>query len=79
MGRTEKSVEGFDVEIEPRRKLGLPVAVMAQAGLKPGDRMNIEVKRDGRLNLVPLTELLDKYSGAVPGLASAGPDEPGTK
>jgi bifunctional DNA-binding transcriptional regulator/antitoxin component of YhaV-PrlF toxin-antitoxin module len=61
----------FDVEIEPRRKLGLPAEVLKAAGMKPGDRAVLEVRRDGRLVVVPLTEVLDRFAGAVPGLSAA--------
>jgi len=64
-------VDGFDVEVEQRRKLGLPAEVLAAAGWRPGDRVQIQVRRDGRLVIVPMTELLDKYTGAVPGLTVA--------
>jgi bifunctional DNA-binding transcriptional regulator/antitoxin component of YhaV-PrlF toxin-antitoxin module len=64
-------VEGFDVEVEQRRKLGLPADVLAAVGWRPGNRVQIQVRRDGRVVIVPLTELLDRYTGAVPGLTEA--------
>jgi bifunctional DNA-binding transcriptional regulator/antitoxin component of YhaV-PrlF toxin-antitoxin module len=64
-------LDGFEVEIEPRRKLGLPAEVLAASGLRPGQRMLIQVRRDGRLAIVPMAELLDKYAGAIPGLTKA--------
>jgi bifunctional DNA-binding transcriptional regulator/antitoxin component of YhaV-PrlF toxin-antitoxin module len=64
-------VDGTEVEVEQRRKLGLPAEVLLEAGLRPGDRVRIQRRRDGRLLIVPVTELLEKYSGAIPGLAAA--------
>jgi bifunctional DNA-binding transcriptional regulator/antitoxin component of YhaV-PrlF toxin-antitoxin module len=64
-------VDGIEVEVEQRRRLGLPAEVLIQAGLRPGDRVQIQIRRDGRLVLIPMSELLDKYSGAIPGLSAA--------
>lgn len=67
----EEPVEGIDVEVEQRRKLGLPAAALKEAGLRPGDRVTLQTRRDGRLVIVPVADLVEKYSGAVPGLADA--------
>jgi len=64
-------VDGIEIEVEQRKKLGLPAEVLLRAGLRPGDRIQIQMRRDGRLLLVPMVELLAKYSGAIPGLAAA--------
>lgn len=64
-------MDGFDVEVEQNRKLGLPAEVLATTGLKPGDRAQIQPRRDGRLVIVRTSSLLDRYSGAVPGLSAA--------
>jgi antitoxin component of MazEF toxin-antitoxin module len=60
-----------DLEIEKRRKLGLPSQVLEQAGLEPGDRVHVQVRRDGRIMITPVTDLLDKYAGAIPGITAA--------
>jgi bifunctional DNA-binding transcriptional regulator/antitoxin component of YhaV-PrlF toxin-antitoxin module len=66
----------IELEIEKRRKLGLPDAVLEQTGLKPGDRVQVQVRRDGRIVIVRLVDLLDKYAGAIPGISAAtGPEE----
>ena len=67
----EELVEGIDVEVEQRRKLGLPREALEAAGLRPGDRASIQVRRGGRLVIVPVVDLVEKYSGAVPGLSAA--------
>jgi antitoxin component of MazEF toxin-antitoxin module len=59
-----------DLDIEKRRKLGLPGHVLEQAGLKPGDRVHVQVRRDGRIMITPMTDLLDKYAGAIPGITA---------
>jgi bifunctional DNA-binding transcriptional regulator/antitoxin component of YhaV-PrlF toxin-antitoxin module len=63
-------VDGIDVEVEQRRRLGLPSEALEAAGLRPGDRATIQVNRYGRLTIVPMTDLVEKYSGAVPGLSA---------
>ena len=60
-----------ELEIEKRRKLGLPEAVLEQAGLMPGDRVQVQVRRDGRIVIVRMMDLLDRYVGAIPGIAAA--------
>jgi antitoxin component of MazEF toxin-antitoxin module len=60
-----------DLEIEKRRKLGLPAQVLEQAGLAPGDRVHLQVRRDGRITITPVADLLDKYAGAIPGIVAA--------
>jgi hypothetical protein len=64
-------MDGFEVEVEVRRKLGLPGPALAAARLRPGDRVQLQVRRDGRLMVVPMVELIDKFVGAVPGLGAA--------
>jgi antitoxin component of MazEF toxin-antitoxin module len=60
-----------DLDIEKRRKLGLPTQVLEQAGLTPGDRVHVQVRRDGRIVITPVTDLLGKYAGAIPGITAA--------
>jgi bifunctional DNA-binding transcriptional regulator/antitoxin component of YhaV-PrlF toxin-antitoxin module len=61
----------IEVEVEKRRKLGLPETVLELSGLKPGDRVQVQVRRDGRIVIVRLVDLLDKYAGAIPGISAA--------
>jgi bifunctional DNA-binding transcriptional regulator/antitoxin component of YhaV-PrlF toxin-antitoxin module len=73
-------MNGIDLEIEQRSRLGLPAEVLARANLRPGDRAVVQVRRDGRLVIAPLVELLDKYAGAIPGLSTtADRPEAGTE
>jgi bifunctional DNA-binding transcriptional regulator/antitoxin component of YhaV-PrlF toxin-antitoxin module len=64
-------MEGFEVEVEVRRKLGLPSEALAAAGWRPGDRVQIQARPDGRLVIVPMVDLVDKFVGAIPGLSAA--------
>jgi len=60
-----------DLDVEKRRRLGLPGEVLEQAGLNPGDRVHVQVRRDRRIVITPVTDLLGKYTGAIPGIAAA--------
>jgi len=60
-----------DLEIEKRRRLGLPSDVLEQAGLTTGDRVHVQVRRDGRIVITRVSDLLGKYAGAIPGIAAA--------
>ena len=60
-----------DIEVEKRRKLGLTDDLLAQAGLQPGDRVHVQVRRDGRIVITRVTDLLGKYVGAIPGISAA--------
>src|SRR5262249_42232107 len=64
-----------DLDIEKRRRLGLPAEMLEQAGLEPGDRVHVQVRRDGRIVITPVTDLLGKYAGAIPGIAAAARQE----
>src|SRR5262249_12855269 len=60
-----------DLEIEKRRRLGLPSDVLQQAGLVPGARVHVQVRRDGRIVITRVSDLLGKYAGAIPGIVNA--------
>jgi antitoxin component of MazEF toxin-antitoxin module len=64
-------MDGIELEIEVRRKLGMPSRVMAMAGLQPGDRVQVQGRRDRRLVVIPMADLVEKYTGSVPGLSAA--------
>jgi antitoxin component of MazEF toxin-antitoxin module len=59
------------VEVEKRRRVGLPREVLEQAGVQPGDRVHVQVRRDGRIVITPVADLLETYVGAIPGIAAA--------
>jgi hypothetical protein len=64
-------VDRWEVEIEPSHTLGLPVEVLAKLGLEEGGLVQIDIQPDKRLRLIPIADLLAKFSGAIPGLAAA--------
>jgi antitoxin component of MazEF toxin-antitoxin module len=66
-----KPVDGFILQVERRRKLGLPADVLEQAELHPGDHVQVRVRADHHLAITRMTTVMDKYSGATPGLAAA--------
>jgi antitoxin component of MazEF toxin-antitoxin module len=64
-------VDGFIIQVEQRRKLGLPAEILRQAQLHPGDQVQIQVRRDNRLVITRIANVADKYIGAAPGLTAA--------
>jgi bifunctional DNA-binding transcriptional regulator/antitoxin component of YhaV-PrlF toxin-antitoxin module len=64
-------MDRIELEVEVRRKLGLPSQALAAAGWRPGDRVQVQVRPDGRLVIVPMVDLVDKFVGAIPGLSTA--------
>jgi antitoxin component of MazEF toxin-antitoxin module len=61
----------FEFEIEVRPKVGLPADVLAAVGLEPGARVQLQVRQDKRMVLVPVAEVVDRFAGAAPGLSAA--------
>ncbi len=61
--------------MEKRRRVGLPAEVLENAGWVAGDRVHVQVRRDGRIVISRMTDLLGKYAGAIPGIAAATPVE----
>ena len=62
----------IDVTVEQRRALGLPASVLQHARLLVGEPVQIQVKSNRRVTIIPVSELLHKYTGAVPGITSPG-------
>ena len=67
------------MEVEKRRRLGLPREVLEQAAVQPGDRVYVQVRRDGRGRWrpgcgrgsggrLPLEAALMVATGQVPGV-----------
>jgi bifunctional DNA-binding transcriptional regulator/antitoxin component of YhaV-PrlF toxin-antitoxin module len=54
-----------------KNQVTLPVASLAQARIRPGDELRVEVQGDGRLLLVRDRDVLSDLAGSVPGLAAA--------
>jgi antitoxin component of MazEF toxin-antitoxin module len=64
-------VDGFILQVEQRRKLGLPADILERAQLRKGDHVHVRVRGDQYLVITRMTSIVDKYSGATPGLAAA--------
>jgi len=60
-----------EVELDRRHKIGLPPDVVERAELKAGDRLSIQVRRDGSVLLTKVTDPLEKFIGAAPGISGA--------
>lgn len=55
--------------VSRKNQVTLPVAALAKARVKPGDRLMVEASGDGRILLVREHDVLDDFVGAVPGLS----------
>jgi bifunctional DNA-binding transcriptional regulator/antitoxin component of YhaV-PrlF toxin-antitoxin module len=60
----------IDLSVERRRCLGLPQQVLEATGIRPGDRVRVQVKDNGHIDVIKVVTLLDKFRGAVPGLTA---------
>jgi bifunctional DNA-binding transcriptional regulator/antitoxin component of YhaV-PrlF toxin-antitoxin module len=54
-----------------KNQLTLPVAALADAHVRPGDELRVEVEGDGRILLVRTGDPLDQFIGTVAGLSVA--------
>lgn len=57
--------------VSSKNQVTLPVAALAKARIKPGDRLQVEASADGRITLSRAYDPIDKFAGAVPGLSRA--------
>ena len=57
--------------VSRKNQVTLPVAVLAKAHVKPGDRLMVEASGDGRIVLAREHDPLEDFIGAVPGLSRA--------
>ena len=54
-----------------KNQVTLPVAVLADAHVRPGDELRVEVEGDGRILLVRSGDPVDQFTGTVAGLSAA--------
>lgn len=68
-------VKQSTTKVSRKNQITLPVAALRAAGVKPGDRLRVEVVQDGVFRLVrehdPWLERFYELRGSEPGLASA--------
>jgi bifunctional DNA-binding transcriptional regulator/antitoxin component of YhaV-PrlF toxin-antitoxin module len=57
--------------LSSKNQVTIPVNSLAEARIRPGDELRVEVEGDGRIVLVRDSDLLDEFTGSVPGLAAA--------
>ncbi len=57
--------------VSRKNQVTLPVASLAEAGVKPGDELLVRVEGDGRILLLRDHDPLDDFAGSIPGLAAA--------
>jgi bifunctional DNA-binding transcriptional regulator/antitoxin component of YhaV-PrlF toxin-antitoxin module len=60
----------ISLELERRRKAGLPAEVLDQVGWVAGMRVLVRVNRRGAVVLERASEVLEKLVGAAPGMTS---------
>ena len=60
-----------ETAVDKRGKVGLPGEVLERAGIKPGDRLAVSVRRDGGILLTKITDPLEALIGSAPGLSAA--------
>jgi bifunctional DNA-binding transcriptional regulator/antitoxin component of YhaV-PrlF toxin-antitoxin module len=59
------------VRISRKYQVTLPMAVLKQARMAPGEELLIEADGEGRIVLTRAHDPLDDFAGAIPGLARA--------
>jgi bifunctional DNA-binding transcriptional regulator/antitoxin component of YhaV-PrlF toxin-antitoxin module len=57
--------------ISSKNQVTLPVAALAAAHLRAGDRLRVEAEGDGKIVLLRDRDPLDRFIGAIPGLSAA--------
>ncbi len=57
--------------VSSKNQVTLPVAVLAEVHVGPGDNLRVEADGDGRIVLVREHDPLDEFIGAIPGLEAA--------
>jgi antitoxin component of MazEF toxin-antitoxin module len=62
-------VGALSLELEVRRKAGLPAHLLEEVGWSPGTYVMVRINSDGGILLEPVSKVLDKYAGAARGLA----------
>lgn len=58
--------------VSPKHQVTLPVDVLAKAGLRVGDRLQVTSSRAGEVVLVRQMDAVETYAGNLDGLYPAG-------
>ncbi|HLQ61237.1 MAG TPA: AbrB/MazE/SpoVT family DNA-binding domain-containing protein [Candidatus Acidoferrales bacterium] len=70
MQRKVKRRRGL-TRVSRKNQVTLPVAVLSQAHVRPGDELRIRVQGSGRILLVQDQDPLEPFIGSLPGLSRA--------
>jgi bifunctional DNA-binding transcriptional regulator/antitoxin component of YhaV-PrlF toxin-antitoxin module len=62
---------GF-TRLSSKNQATIPVRVLAEAGLEPGDELRVEAAGPGRVTLVRVEDPLKKFAGALTGVYGPG-------
>jgi len=58
--------------VSRKHQVTIPVDVMREAGLEPGDDVRIRTVGPGRIELVRTAELIEEYAGCMTGVYPPG-------
>ena len=52
--------------VSSKNQITIPVDVLREAGLRPGDEVSIRAASGGRIELTPTADLVERFAGSVP-------------
>jgi bifunctional DNA-binding transcriptional regulator/antitoxin component of YhaV-PrlF toxin-antitoxin module len=70
-GKVKGRLPGQRSKVSSKNQITLPVAALAEAHVRPGDVLRVEVIADGEFRLVRERSRLDAVIGTSPGVATA--------
>lgn len=70
-GKVKKRRSGF-TRLSSKNQATIPVRVVAEAGLEPGDELRVEAAGAGRVTLVRVEDPLQTFAGALTGVYGPG-------
>jgi len=72
MAKVKKTRRPGRTRLSAKHQATIPVAALRQAGLKPGDELQVEADGPGRIVLTRVAETLAAYAGRLTGLYPKG-------
>lgn len=58
--------------LSTKNQVTIPVQALAEAGIRPGDELRVDVDRAGRIVLTADEDVIEKYAGAFAGVYEPG-------
>lgn len=55
-------------KLSSKNQITVPKDVLRRSGLRAGDHVRVRSKGKGRLEVVQVEDLIDKFAGALPGV-----------